>query len=167
MCSVGKTPLPGTFPQLPALCPPESVLTVLRRPGSTTTMSRRGQKAPSNGDWGPRGSTAQVPGSGPQRIWIWPPVVKKMCISRVLSKRTMGRLEPEHRLTFSHCRRKGEKLGEGGGKATKKQVEWGVKGRVLYGFFPFFFLFFVFFLLQQRLFWRSKICKCYVKAFSK
>lgn len=145
MCSVGKTPLPGTFPQLPALCPPESVLTVLRRPGSTTTMSRRGQKAPSNGDWGPRGSTAQVPGSGPQRIWIWPPVVKKMCISRVLSKRTMGRLEPEHRLTFSHCRRKGEKLGEGGGKGNKKTGGVGSEGKGFVWVFSFLFSFFRFF----------------------
>lgn len=71
---------------------------------------------------------------------------KKMCISRVLSERTMGRLEPEHRLTYSHCRRKGEKLGEGGGGGNKKTGGvGGEKGRVFYGFFPFFFLFFHFF----------------------
>ena len=78
MCSVGKIPLCGTFPQLPALCLLPSVFTVQRRTGCTMATSQRGHKAPSRASRNPQGSTAQVPGSSPQRVWLSPPAVKNV-----------------------------------------------------------------------------------------
>lgn len=81
---------------------------------------------------------------------------QKIHIPMVLAKSSVGRRGPEKGLTYGHCKRKSEKL-----KKEKKSAVWSVKGRVL----RWWLLFVIF--LQQFHFWGSKICKCYVKAFSK